>query len=323
VDAIALTWIMERILYPCAPFHFDGTFHKPSYFPSSDLAYEPGHFWQTVRFAGQIFGVRYDSLGDVENPAVRLTVFASTAPAEGVLDCLADELAFRYDLYSDLRSFYDIYRDDALLGPVLSRWRGMRPNTNTNLYEYLVIAVVLQNATVRRTVQMLENLFARYGSQVSFDGQTLSAFWPPEAICEATEEELRGLKLGYRGKTLKRQADTFLPGGLDEIALRGLSTPDLKAALLRLYGIGPASEWYLLFGVFKRYAVFEYVPPWEQKIFSRLLFNEEMVDAQRILDEAEVRWGHWKMLAVHILFEDLFWRRKHEPVAWLEELIRL
>jgi hypothetical protein len=28
-------------------------------------------------------------------------------------------------------------------------------------------------------------------------------------------------------------------------------------------------------------------------------------------------------LAVHILFEDLFWRRKHEPVAWLEELIRL
>jgi hypothetical protein len=29
------------------------------------------------------------------------------------------------------------------------------------------------------------------------------------------------------------------------------------------------------------------------------------------------------MLAAHYLFEDLFWRRKNEPVEWLEKLIRL
>jgi hypothetical protein len=29
------------------------------------------------------------------------------------------------------------------------------------------------------------------------------------------------------------------------------------------------------------------------------------------------------MLAVHYFWEDLFWRRKHEPVDWLEKLIRL
>jgi 3-methyladenine DNA glycosylase/8-oxoguanine DNA glycosylase len=97
----------------------------------------------------------------------------------------------------------------------------------------------------------------------------------------------------------------------------------LKAALLRLYGVGPASVWYLLFGVFKRYDAFEHISPWEQKIYSRLLFNQELVDSQTILAEVDARWGEWKMLAAHYLFEDLFWQRQSGYIPWLEELIRL
>jgi 3-methyladenine DNA glycosylase/8-oxoguanine DNA glycosylase len=48
-----------------------------------------------------------------------------------------------------------------------------------------------------------------------------------------------------------------------------------------------------------------------------------LVPAEQILAEVERRWGRWKMLAAHYLFEDLFWRRQHAPVPWLEELIRL
>ena len=46
---------------------------------------------------------------------------------------------------------------------VLARWRGVHPSTYSSLYEYLVISTLLQNATVRRTVQMAENLFGQYG----------------------------------------------------------------------------------------------------------------------------------------------------------------
>ena len=65
------------------------------------------------------------------------------------------------------------------------------------------------------------------------------------------------------------------------------------------------------------------VSPWEQKIYSRLLFDEELVEAGVILGEVERRWGRWKMLAAHLVFEDLFWQRRSQPVPWLEELIRL
>jgi 3-methyladenine DNA glycosylase/8-oxoguanine DNA glycosylase len=93
--------------------------------------------------------------------------------------------------------------------------------------------------------------------------------------------------------------------------------------LLDIYGVGPASVWYLLFGQFKRYDAFEYISPWEQKIYARILFNAEQAAPSAILNEVERRWGRWKMLAAHLLFEDLFWQRKHAPVPWLEELIRL
>ena len=35
------------------------------------------------------------------------------------------------------------------------------------------------------------------------------------------------------------------------------------------------------------------------------------------------RFGQHRMLAVHYVWEDLFWRRRHEGVDWLEKLIRL
>ena len=44
---------------------------------------------------------------------------------------------------------------------------------------------------------------------------------------------------------------------------------------------------------------------------------------KRVLAEVKRRWGAWRMLASHYIFEDLFWRRKTKAVPWLESLIRL
>jgi hypothetical protein len=43
----------------------------------------------------------------------------------------------------------------------------------------------------------------------------------------------------------------------------------------------------------------------------------------RLLNFFEQRFGQDKMLAVHYVWEDLFWKRKNEKIDWLEELIRL
>ena len=49
---------------------------------------------------------------------------------------------------------------------------------------------------------------------------------------------------------------------------------------------------------------------------------DDPVEVDELLMTFE-RFDEYQMLAVHYIWEDLFWRRKHEPVAWLEKLIRL
>ena len=107
-------------LYPCAPFHFDGTVYKPSYFPGPDLRYQPGQIWHTLRFEDTLFGVRMDNLGEVEAPALRLVIFSAAPLAEDQAERITAEMAWRYDLFADLGDFYNTYTNDAALAPVLA-----------------------------------------------------------------------------------------------------------------------------------------------------------------------------------------------------------
>jgi len=309
-------------LQPNAPFHFDGTLHKPSHFPSRDNTWLPGTLWTTRRVAGEPLGLKLENAGTVDAPRVRLTIFASHSLAADEVAAVSNEVAHDYDLYADLSPFDDLLERDELMRPVLGRWRGMRAMGGP-LYESLVICVVLQNATVRRSVQMLDNLFRAYGDLLHFDGQALYGFWQPQALDAAPEEDLRALKVGYRAKSLKRISGQLARGECDDSALRCLPNDELKRALLKLYGVGPATVWYLMFEVFHRNDAFDHISPWEQKIYSRLLFDQELVPAEQVLAEVERRWGRWKTLAAHYLFEDLFWRRANAPLPWLEDLIRL
>ena len=63
----------------------------------------------------------------------------------------------------------------------------MRPLNYSSLYEYLITAIVLQNATVRRSVNMMQALYDQYGTLLSYDDQQLYCHWEPDVIHAATE----------------------------------------------------------------------------------------------------------------------------------------
>jgi 3-methyladenine DNA glycosylase/8-oxoguanine DNA glycosylase len=314
--------VATRVVKPTAPFHFDGTVHKPSHFPSGNVAYEPGLYWQTLRFHNRCLGLRLKNLGTGGRPLVEVALFAPKLLPVSLVDAAVAEIAFRFDFYTPLAEFVSAFHDDPLLAPVLRRWGGMRMSCAESLYEYLVIAVVLQNATVRRSTQMLDALFQRFGTRIRFDGRELHCFWPPQRLCRAGEAELRTLKVGYRAKSLLRLAQALAAGEVRELDLRGADRDAVRTELLRLYGVGPASVQYILTDVFHHHDAFDMISPWEQKIYSRLLFGAEFVSARRILRAIKQRWGRWRMLASHYLFEDLFWRHQRRRIDWLESLIR-
>jgi hypothetical protein len=63
-----------------------------------------------------------------------------------------------------------------------------------------------------------------------------------------------------------------------------------------------------------------------KKIYTRLFYDpapEEPEPVEQLIELLTARFRPYRALAVHYVWEDLFWKRKHAPVAWLEELIRL
>ncbi len=322
-EAEPLALRAELELEPVPPFHFTGTVVKPSHFPTSDVAFDGRCQRRTLRLGGELLGIALRAAGTARRPRVHLALHARHRLPAALVAEVRDEVAFRLDLGTDLREFERSCGRDRLLAPVLERWRGMRVSAGQSLYEFLVITTVLQNTVVRRSVQMMAALFGRLGRRVSVDGIPLDGFWGPEELDARPEEELRALRLGYRARILKRQAAVLAGRPELETRWRALPTPALREELLGLYGVGPASVGYLAFELFKRHGHLEHVSPWEQLIFSRLLFDRERAAPRTILREAERRWGSWKMLAAHYLFEDLFWRHRARPIPWLADLIRL
>ncbi len=328
LDTRAVRLSLRRVLelQPSAPFHFDATMHKPDHFPSADNAWEPGVRWQTMRWEDELLGLKLEDVGTVRKPRIRVSVWAARDADDAFYDRLAAEIEYRSNLQLALAEFYDRFGDDPQLGPIISRWRGMRPAHGGSLYEYLVIAIVLQNTTVRRTVQMMQALLERYGRRLAYDARELYAFWAPAAVAAASETELRALKLGYRARSLKRVSEVLASGALDERELRNSPPDEQRAALLALYGVGPASVGYILADVFHRLDEMSHISPWEQKIYSKLFLDRDPDDPapiETLMRIFEKRFGGWRMLAVHYIWEDLFWQRAQGNVPWLDPLIRL
>lgn len=312
-------------LIPSSPFHFDSTFHKPAHFASGDNDWEPGIRWQTFRFLGNDIGVVFKNIGSVDKPLIEITIYSSRQLAQDFIEAFVKEIRYRYNLDFDLHDFYNRFSQDKILGPVIIKIRGMRPGHQDSLYEYLIIGILLQNCTVRRSIQMMQSLFEKYGTLLEFSGKKLWCFWEPGSLKNVTEDDLRALKIGYRAKSIKKVDDYFAQGRINETDLRKKDRDAQMKELLKLYGVGPATVWYLLFDVFHHFDFFNHISPWEQKIYSKLFFDrdpEKPVPVDKLMKYFE-RYGEYKQLAVHYIWEDLWWRRKNEHISWLEKLIRV
>lgn len=313
----------SMISEPKAPYNFDANFHKPSHFPSSDNTWEQGMYWITMVWGGKKLGLRFENEGTIDKPKIKLTAYSQKELSKEYIKNFIPEIRWRFNFDQNISKFCNRFENDEFLGPIISKWKGMKPIAGNSLYETLTVYLVLQNATVRRSVQMLENLFNKFGKKVRFDNKVLSTFWEPKEMEKSTEEELRKLKVGYRAKFFMKITEQFANKVIDEFALRRASKEHIKKEIQRLYGIGHASTEYLLFEDFYFLDALEKVPPWEQKIMSRLLFSTELVPTEKILNFFKNRYKGYEKLAFHYVWEDLFWKRKHDRIEWLEKEIRL
>jgi len=309
------------VISPPLPFNFDATVHKPSHFPTPIFSYSKGIIVQSTVMNGQQYGLILRDTSSKDSTHVEVTVYSHHSMDKKSREKAKNEICYRYQLQEDISSFSQEFVNDDLLGPVLERLRGMRLSSGYSLYELAVVTLVLQNATIRRTTTMLGALLDNFGQVVKFRNHQLPIFWMPSSIAKVSESRLREIGLGYRARFLSSISKAFTND--IEHQLREVPKEKASEVLLGLHGIGPVSCQILLCEGLKHYDAFDVLPLFEQKVFSRLLFNRDLVDKEDILDFACSHFGKWRALAMHYLWEDLFRRRKVESIAWLDRLIRL
>ena len=310
-------------LFPRPPFHFDATFHKPSHFPAPITAWEPGFYWMTLHLGPSICGLRIENAGSKRKPTLKVSVFSDHRILHSEVVALKTELTWRFDLDADLNDFEKAALIDARFRPVFRRWRGTRDSWHGTLYELLVISVLLQNATVRRSVQMLQALLDAFGKRVQFDSKDLCVMWEPAHMRGVSEGDLRALRLGYRARFLNRLSLDFANGTVDEIELRTMDLDRARKELTKLYGVGPETARILLYPACHQHERLRHVAPWQQKIYSRIFYEKPLVPVPKILSDLNKRYGTFAGLATHYVWEDLFWRHQHKSIPWLAKEIRL
>ncbi len=313
-------------LTPTFPFHFDSTFYKPAHFPTKDTKWESGKRWQTMLWQGEKLGLIFKNTGTNKKPEVSVKIYSQHKLAPEFIESLKQELIWRYNLNLDLNKFYQAVSNEPILAETVKKFYGLRPMHAGSLYEYLIIAIVLQNATVRRSVYMMQALFEKYGTLVEFDNQQFWCFWESEVLAKTEEQELRNLKMGYRAKSLIGVSAPFANHEINEQELRVKSQEEQEEVLMSLYGIGSASVGYIMFDVFHHWDYLKHISPWEQKIYTKIFFNKDyerdLVSVDKMLKYFN-KWGKWKNLAVHYVWEDIWWKRRNEHIPWLEKLVRL
>ena len=146
-------------LKPKPPYNFDANFHKPSHFPSSDNIWESSKYWITMLWKGKELGLKFKDFGTVNKPKIKVNIYSQKELPKNFIKELIPEIRWRFNFDQDISEFCKKFKNNKILGPVIKKWKGMKPIAANSLYETLIIYLVLQNATVRRSVQMLENLF--------------------------------------------------------------------------------------------------------------------------------------------------------------------
>jgi len=139
----------------------------------------------------------------------------------------------------DLKPFYRLARKDALLAPLVPRFRGLKLTASPTVFESLVMAVLSQQVNLTFAYSIKKELVEAFGHKWRVNGETYYTFPGPERFAAETEEHLRQFRLsGAKAGTLVRLGQAFASGALRQEELASLPDEGVIERLTQVKGIG-------------------------------------------------------------------------------------
>ena len=187
-------------------------------------------------------------------PAVDVTLTGTRldGPAEEIARAALTRLL---GLGIDLSPFYRLAEDDPLLGPLATRFRGLKPPQFPTLFECVVNAIACQQLTITFGIRLLNRLAEAHG--VRPVGASRHAFPAASRIADLRPQAL--MPLGFsraKGLSIVELADAVEAGTFDPGTIARLDDRRALEALMRVRGVGRWTAEYVLLRGLGRLQVF-------------------------------------------------------------------
>jgi DNA-3-methyladenine glycosylase II len=110
----------------------------------------------------------------------------------------------------DMQPFYDLARDDTVIGPLVERFLGVRPPRFPTVFEGLINSIACQQVTLDLGIALLNRLSERFGAQFLTSGAVLHAFPTPADLADVPEESIRELGFSHQKARAIKELSTHV-----------------------------------------------------------------------------------------------------------------
>lgn len=141
--------------------------------------------------------------------------------------------------HADLHDFYRAAARDPKLGPLVDRFRGMKPPRFFSVFEGLINGIACQQLSLSLGIQLLNRLAQNFGLAAGRTDSPSYAFPRPQDLAGLEPEAIR--KLGFNFQKARAMIDAsraIVEGRLDLEALQSANDEEALHALMELRGVG-------------------------------------------------------------------------------------
>ena len=195
-------------------------------------------YQRVLMLKGRPLEVAVTQTGSSKTPALQIDVTGARLPAH-TQSAVKGSLERILGLRTDLSKFYGLATRDGQLGPLVQRFRGLKPPRYPTLFECLVNAIACQQITLALGLTLLNRLAEAHGPSFQTKAGVFHAFPRPEDLVDLKPESLR--KLGF-----SRQKASFILGFSSAIAekrldlerISNLEDEEILEKLQEIRGVG-------------------------------------------------------------------------------------
>ncbi|MCR5633636.1 MAG: N-glycosylase [Eubacterium sp.] len=238
------------------------------HFQRTDTGLNPGEYEYDIVFRDRVLHIKEEP----DTAGVRL-IFENTED---------------WEYQTIWREYFDLDRDYSSikakileaaprLEEIITEHNGIRI-LNQDFFETLISFIISQNKQIPQIKQVVANLSSEIGTKfdvtmINRFSSEFDAFFPTvEQLHNATEDEIRASKCGFRAPYIIDATEKIYSGEITEDELLRLDTKDSRQLLMTIHGVGEkVANCALLFGL-GRTDVFP-VDVWMKRICEHLYFG--------------------------------------------------